>query len=357
MCNRPLTQPPVGARQRGLSVIELMVGIVVALLVGLAATNSAVMFTASQRAGIGAGGVAVNSATVLSALKDDVAVAGLGFFGDSRFLCNTLNLSVNATLTSNGATFSPLQVTRTAASDTIDVVYATRVESGANVRLAALAGTTATLSSYLPVAVNQAVLLAPNLPSNATPCVVRTVTANAPPTLDADQVLSFGVAGKHNAVAFTTNTPFDGESRLTQLGDLRWNRYRVDNGNLIMERPLDGASAIIARNVISFRMQYGVTAAAAGSTTLETWVDPTAAFATISAANLPRIRALRIGLIVRSPQIERVNPSTGLCDATTTKPALFGLAPENLSNADWGCYRYRTSTVVVPMRNIVLGLR
>ena len=63
------------AAQRGLSIIELMVGIVVALLVGLAATGSAVMFTASQRQGIGAGGVAVNATTVMSAIKNDVASA------------------------------------------------------------------------------------------------------------------------------------------------------------------------------------------------------------------------------------------------------------------------------------------
>lgn len=346
------------ARQRGLSVIELMVGIVVALLVGLAATNSAVMFTATQRAGMGAGGVAVNSATVLSAIKDDVALAGLGFFGDSRYLCNTMNLSVDAALVSDGASFAPLQVTRNATSDTIDVFYATRVESGANVKLAAApAGTSATLSSYLPLAANDAVLLAPNTPANTSPCVVRTVTANSAPTLDANQVLTFGVAGKHNAVAFTTNTAFDDQSRVTSLGNLLWNRYRIDAGNLIMERPLEGTSAIIARDVISFRMQYGVAGAAAGSTTLESWVDPSAGFAAITAANLPRIRALRIGLIVRSAQLERADPATGQCTATEVKPSLWGAAAENLANADWNCYRYRTSTVVVPMRNIVLGLR
>jgi Tfp pilus assembly protein PilV len=74
-------------RQRGVSIIELMVGLVVAMLVGLAATSSAVVFTASQRQGIGVGGVVVNVGTALAALKNDAATAGLGFFGDSRYLC------------------------------------------------------------------------------------------------------------------------------------------------------------------------------------------------------------------------------------------------------------------------------
>ena len=79
-----------------MSIIELMVGIVVALIVGLAAAGSAMMFTASQRQGIGTGGMTVNVGTVLAALKNDTANAGLGFFGDNVFLCNTLNLSVDA---------------------------------------------------------------------------------------------------------------------------------------------------------------------------------------------------------------------------------------------------------------------
>ena len=43
-------------RAARLSIIELMVGIVVSLLVGLAAVGSAISFTASQRQGIGTGG-------------------------------------------------------------------------------------------------------------------------------------------------------------------------------------------------------------------------------------------------------------------------------------------------------------
>ena len=63
MCAEPLARvnvrsaPFVGrGSQLGLSIIELMVGMVIALLVGMAATGSAAMFTASQRQGIGMGG-------------------------------------------------------------------------------------------------------------------------------------------------------------------------------------------------------------------------------------------------------------------------------------------------------------
>jgi prepilin-type N-terminal cleavage/methylation domain-containing protein len=131
------TEPPLGpsparraqARQRGVSMIELMVGLVVSLIVGIAASSSAVMFTASQRQGMGVGGVAVNVNTALAALKNDAATAGLGFFGDSRFLCSALNLGMGATAALGrrhllaGAHHAHVGI------DRVDVLQASRVES------------------------------------------------------------------------------------------------------------------------------------------------------------------------------------------------------------------------------------
>jgi type IV pilus assembly protein PilW len=352
--------------QRGLSIIELMVGVVIALLVGLAATQSAITFTATQRQGVGAGGLAVNASTVMSAIKDDLAAAGLGFFGSSAYLCDRLNLSVNGAIISDGALFSPLSVTRAAAGDQIDVIYGNQVESGANVLLrAASNGNTAALMSYLPVTPGQAVLIAPAEPGPiAPPCLVRTVSVNTPAIDDAAQQLAFAAAGaniRHNTGIFTNNPGFVEGDRIAQLGALRWTRYRIDGtGSLVVERPLDNTSAVLARNVTSFRIQYGVSditpAGTPLNTTVTAWVDPTGVFGNITSANLQRVRAIRIGMIVRSPQIQKAD-ADGVCRATADKPALFGMAPENLDNADWNCWRYRTTTVVVPLRNIVMGLR
>jgi type IV pilus assembly protein PilW len=368
MCNsraRRRTSNATPGAQRGLSIIELMVSIVVALLVGLAATGSAITFTASQRVGIGSGGIAVNSATMLSSLKDDVAAAGLGFFGGSQFLCNRINLSMNTTMLMNGASFSPLQVTRTAAGDTVDVFYGDRVEAGASVGLApGVTAAAAATRSFLPWATtDDTVLLAPTVPgAAATPCTVRTATNSVAAAAGTPQQLSFAGGGKHNKLAFTTNPLASANYAATYLGDLVWSRYRVDaTGNLIVERPLTGDSAIIARNVISFRVEYGVAAAAAGgapiNTTLEQWVAPAGAFAALSANNLPRVRALRIGLVVRSPQRERPDPVLG-CRATDAAVAsAFDPLLDIPTATDWRCFRYRSTQVVVPLRNIVLGLR
>lgn len=341
------------AAGRGLSIIEVMVGLVVALLVGLAAVGSATMFMAAQRQGIGTGGSLINASTALGAVRDDASVAGLGFFGDSRYLCNRLNLSNGAAVIQDGVPFTPLRVTRDGADDRIDVVYGTQVASGANVLLnTASTGADAELRSFLPVTVGQAVLLAP--PTAGDPCMVRTVTAVVDSTIDDPQRLTFAATGDFNKAAFATPVTYADRGRVALLGQLRWARYRLQGTELRLERPLAGDPVVLVRNVMAFRAQYGITNAGAGSTGLESWQSATGGFASLDAATLPRVRALRIGLVTRSPQAEKPN-AAGACEATTAMPTLFGEAT-TADLAEWRCYRYRTSIVVVPLRNLVMGL-
>lgn len=341
-------------RARGLSLVELLVGIVIALLVSLAATSGAMLFTATQRQGMGTGTALVNAGTALAALRDDIAAAGLGFFGDSQFLCQRLNLSVGTTAVIDGATFTPVSITAVGSNDRVDVLYATEVTSGTNVLLNATpAASSAQLRSLLPVSVGQAVLFAPATPGD--PCVVRTVTANTPAVLDTPQAIEFDnlTTARFNRAAFTTNTTYTDRGRVTLLGDVRWSRFRLVGTDLTLERPLAGTSAVLARNVIAFRAEYGL--ADAGTTALAAWQPASGAFATLAPANLPRVRALRIGLVTRSAQAEKRN-AAGNCEATDVMPTLFGNAVTADVGADWPCYRYRTATLVVPLRNLVLGM-
>jgi type IV pilus assembly protein PilW len=345
---------PLPARTRGVSLVELMVSLVVAMLVGLAAVGSTTMFMAAQRQSVSAGGSMVNTSTALGALRDDVSMAGLGFFGDSSFLCRRLNLSMGAALVQNGTAFTPLQLTRSGTNDQIDVVYGTQVASGANILTnAATAGGSAELRSLLPATVGQAVLLAPETVGD--PCAVRTVTAIAPSTIDDPQRLTFGNTGLHNQAVFATTVTYPDRSRVALLGELRWARYRLEGTNLRLERPMGGTDPVIlARNVVAFRAEYGITGTAAGATGLETWQNASGGFATLTHATLPRVRALRIGLVTRSPQPEKPN-AAGVCEATAAMPTLFGEAV-TADVTNWQCFRYRTSIVVVPMRNLVMGL-
>jgi len=338
---------------RGITLVELLVGLVAGLLVGMAAVSSARLFTASQRQGVSAGGSSANIGSVLTSIKNDVANGGLGFFGDSTYLCNRLNLGTGVTPVVDGAAFSPISVTRDAANnDTLNVIYGSEVAAGAAVRLSSTStGADANLKSLLPAAVGQAVLIAST--NLATPCVVRTVTANAAATATTRQLLTFGATGKYNGTTFSTVGSYGENSRVSLLGTVQWNSYQVAGTNLQYTRVLDGATSILMRNVLAFRVQYG-TSVNITTDTLSNWDDPAGAFATLDNTNIGRVRALRIGIVVRSPQPEKKNAS-GACEATQTMPTLFGVAVTP-DVTDWQCYRYRSAIVIAPMRNIVHGL-
>lgn len=358
-------------RARGLSLIELMVGLVIGLLISLAAASSAQYFGAAQRQGIGVGSGGANAASTLAAVKDDVVNAGLGFFGNLAYMCNTLNLSVGAAAISNGAPFSPLQVTRVGTDDQLDVVYGDSVAAGAAVRVssATTGAAQVSLKTLLPVAAGETVLLAG--PTTAIPCVLRTVTQTPNvPTATVKQTLVFGPAGAMNQVAYPAAV-YPQDSLVTLIGNLQWNRYALNGTDLQRTQVLTGNTVTLLRNVIAFRVEYGVgpaspgPAAAASSTGNRTgltspdpWVGPTdAGWAALSAANIDQVKAMRIGIVTRSAQREKENADTGLCEATRNLAdiALWG-NPVTPDVTDWQCYRYRTQIAVVPMRNIVYGM-
>lgn len=347
---------PSSRRQRGVSIVELMVGMAVALLVSLAAATSAIVFTAAQRQGIGASNASMNALNALSTIKTEVALGGLGFFGDSRYRCGTLALSTGATVRSNSAVFTPVSITRDSATgdDRIDVVYGDQIEAGAEVLLSqAATATEARLRSLLPVAVGEAVVLAPA--TGTQPCLVRTVTANAASTASTPQILTFANTGLHNAGAFSTTPTFAADDRVTLLGTLNWMRFRRDGNTLVAESMLTGgAPAVIGRDVIGVRAEYGVAPTVTDSA-LSGW-EPAAsasAFAALDGSELRRVRAIRVGIVTRSAQREKPD-GAGNCQASLSMPQVFGqtVTPDV---TDWQCYRYGVTTTVIPLRNLVMG--
>jgi type IV pilus assembly protein PilW len=144
------------------------------------------------------------------------------------------------------------------------------------------------------------------------------------------------------------------------LGNLNWNRYELVGTNLVIRRQMNNTTAALLPNVIAFRVQYGVTNA---GTNIENWRNPDeAGWAAITNVNAPQVRAVRIGVVIRSPQREKEDPADNKCKAVPAEQdhvPLFKDTPNPIeitpSGADWKCYRYRTAELVAPLRNLVSG--
>lgn len=124
-------------------------------------------------------------------------------------------------------------------------------------------------------------------------------------------------------------------------------------------------SPALAPEIIDIQAEYGI--AVVGSQQVinqilpapnsSGWTPATGVWAgPLSTTDSYRIKAIRIALVARSSQYEKPDVS-GVC--TTTSDAMAGSwsswAAFNTANypADWKCYRYKVFETVIPIRNVI----
>ncbi|MCC5612271.1 PilW family protein [Nostoc sp. CHAB 5834] len=339
--------------QRGFSLVELMVGTVISLLVALAALGSTQFFMVSQRQSAGMGTVESSATSAIASVKQEASMAGLGLLGQGGSQCLTMNLSVDDKPILDGVYLPPVSIVDTDKETSLTVAYATSMEAATGVPLlnamAAIVGPAET-TSFVPTTVGQSVMLSP-AESTSQPCTVRSVTKVTAPAGTKRQLLEFAATGKHNKVAFTTDTPYPYNSNVIPLGALTLSKFELKDGALVMTRPLvSNSELILTENVVAFIAQYGVSDGL--SPGIKTWEYAKDAWASVTSASAPNIQAIRVGIVVRSTAKEKADKS-GTCAVTTEQPELFGKTLE--LSGDWQCYRYRVITGVTPLRNVLLG--
>lgn len=114
-------------------------------------------------------------------------------------------------------------------------------------------------------------------------------------------------------------------------------------------------------SIVNIQAQYGV--APAGSQQVTQWVDATGVWAAPTAADIKRIKAVRVAIVARSVQMEKENISTACSSTTAANPtgvcAWAGTATNpapaiDLSNIpDWQRYRYKVFETIVPLKNVI----
>lgn len=126
---------------------------------------------------------------------------------------------------------------------------------------------------------------------------------------------------------------------------------RVDSAG----KPIDGDTpASLAPEIMDLQAQYGLSATPSGALT---WQEPTAgwaATAALSQAQIKQIKAIRIAIVARSGEYEKPRSADGSCDATTVAPAFSWDSFVTTDwPADWKCYRYKVFETVIPLINVI----
>jgi type IV pilus assembly protein PilW len=132
---------------------------------------------------------------------------------------------------------------------------------------------------------------------------------------------------------------------------LTWTTFRINRNTLEEVNNITGTVLVVATDIIAMKAQYGVTDGV--SSTISGWVGATGAYAVPALPDMQKVRAIRVGLLVRSQD------KNTTCLASDGAPTLWPAGPAFNVTAmvDWKCFKYRTLSMVIPLVNVALGMR
>ncbi|MDM0115273.1 PilW family protein [Variovorax sp. J22R133] len=375
------------SRQRGFSLVEILVGMVVGLVVTIiiyqvVATNEGVKRSTTSGADTQQNGI-----FSLTTIERDVRAAGWGIPAASSMPCANYYTYFN-----NGATSGPVPNfpgtavrindggTAPGASDSITMLWGSSVRANVlnallqNVTLSPTGTAAASLRPTTKVGMSSIggfVWLTDDIGN----CVVTRITASTdvpttPPSATMTVVLAHDPIASPTPVLPSYNPPaaymtanawpvtFNTNPRIFDAGALTQRTYAVVNGSLVSQDYFTTTDTLqVSNNVVSLKAQYGISDA--GSQIVNNWVRATNGaagnWALPTANDLRRIKAIHVAVVVRSPLKERPTAGTTTCATTAVAPTSWPGGPViDLSNdPDWKCYRYRTFETVVPLRNVL----
>jgi type IV pilus assembly protein PilW len=358
-------------KQKGFSLIELMVGVVIGLIATLVITNVFSKYEQQKRTTTGNSDAQTNGAIALYNIQRDIESAGFALptYDEeiTPFNCKLSNIAANNTEIDHdgmAATpnigLSPVVIsdgTGTNASDIISVRYGNSNKTGAITDITQPGTNVLRVDTNLGCNVGDTALVMKS--AAALDCTMTSVTA-----VSAVSVTPQTVTLNATTAPAAVNT---GDS-LACLG--KWNEYQyavggtattlnqlTRTGALNAAGIPDATAVAIVPDIVSLQAQYGVTTNP-GDNKITAWVDATGGVwgPTITKANRNRIKAIRVAVVARNGLRESKVVSQACSGAATNLAKVCignGTTDVDLSNlADWANYRYRVYETTIPLRNV-----
>lgn len=365
------TTPPAPRRQRGLSLIEILVGVLIGMI-GIVVIFQVLAVSEAQKRNTTHGADAQSSGAIgLFALQNDVQHGGygLGLSGDDQIGCTVDAYNNAAAVKDVDFAFVPLEIVQGAAGapDEIRVLYGNSAYFVAARTFTASTGTTKTMDSAGRAGFDVGDKVVFVGTGAAPPCVLQQITDR--PAADPLQLEHAQGGNDANqggvAAAFTPTSGF-----AYNLGPLpRRNVWQVSNRRLVVADATFGVGTVLemADGIVDLQAEYGVDANGNGLVEDSEWTT-----ATPAGANWRALRALRVGLLARSAQWDRaacspnpqwtsgasgalVRTNFTMTNADGTADGFAGCTENPPSPNNWRRYRYSVYETVIPLRNMIWG--
>lgn len=365
--------------RKGFSLVEVMVGLAMGMIAMLVIMQVFAVFEGGKRTTTGGADAQSNGAIALFMIERDVRMAGWGMDTSAYTNCNTVfsycdgnaacgggtgplgGLSLGTVVITDGGANPDSISAQFFANPNLDTfrfpanttLRSTMPQSSSELNVASVSGCTA----------GGMVLV-----SQAGTCTLMKITQVQGPALKIQH--NPGSSGEYNPPAnYQNNNGWPAYTAGATLScfnaapnsPLFQRTYSVNTTTKQLQRSDNTttpaiANELIAPEVIDLQAQYGI--APAGSQVVDSWEDAAGlTWATPTAANRKRIKAVRIAMVVRSSQYEK--PTNGACETTTSDMVekWSNWAVFNTENypSDWQCYRYKVFETIVPLRNTLWG--
>lgn len=337
-----LTPPPL--RVRGVSLVELMVGIVVAMAAVLAVTQVFRVSEGQRRTTAGTDDAQTTGVVAMSLLQRDLRQAGQGLMSPRLLDCklrlggSTHDVPSVGPVLINPANIAGAEV----GTDVLLVSYGSGWSSPEGGLIALQTNpTTYAVPGSRGYQSNDRVIV--TKASRDTNCDLTLTRIAGTPTNSSISVQT-GVADAANGVVFN-------------LGSApRFIAYAIRNGRLtacdVATQDCNNVEndnwTEIADNIVGLRAQYALDTSSPRDGLVDSYDSalPAVSGSTPSTCAWARVVGVRVVLVARSRQAEKE-------DVAASEPTWSGAAssPITPTGADWKRYRYRTFETTVPLRN------
>ena len=378
-------------RERGFSIVELMVGAAVGLIGITIITHLYLTNEKYKRSTTGSGAAQVNGAIALYTVERDIRGAGYGVNHSSALSCtctpspcSPIQYHYNGVYSPMGAATAlpiliPAPVVIASTAGTPDSITVLSSNDGEGAMPTTLAESMATPGAAFRLDGTAGYIqpgTAPPADSWSTPpggyfvlvtqagtCMLSRITNLVP----ASSSLEHSTASLWNST--TTLPTFSAGANVFNLGlNPIWRTYSVVTAaNAYKLQVADvlrviegGAAQQIVDDLVDLQAEYGRDANNDGAIAATEWT----ATAPASAAEWQQVLAIRVGVLARSGNYEQPAVAGGACTATTVTPTWAGSIdpvttlskPESVFTIPGGlpsCYKYRAFETVIPLRNMI----
>jgi type IV pilus assembly protein PilW len=388
------TTTPLNPRHsHGFTLVEVLVGMAVALIGMVMMFQSMQVWESRKRTTTGGSDAQVSGSIAMFSLERDLRMAGYGFgnatamnctvngYDSTRTAPGTFNFPLVPVLITDGAAVAP---------DTITILYGSGDTMSSSQSFNNLNPPPTVANDGFKRANSRTGLLPGDLliaaDSGNAVCGLFEITGNANAdglTVDHGAGAYINFANNQNVTAQSTITA-DARARLqarflNNSGSVRYNDgtakgvgsagaifnlgtapqlnvWQISNqrfltaDNNLANQP---APTEVAEGIVNLQAEYGVDTDGNGVIAAGEW-------GVAAPANWRQLRAIRVALLARSQQYERTAVTTAApawAGGAFTMTNIDGTADTTPGNAnDWRRYRYRVYETVVPLRNLVWGM-